>query len=765
MAHQGNPQHYYPIPRNSYYPHADAHDFNTTSKSVTNGFEAYKGTAHQNSRYLGTAYSNAPSNLQNHQTASNPAVMQTTVHSRTHPGGLKPSLSSKNTGNASVNALRPPKPQAPEPSVNHATLLLALAEQYFGLAYGPESKEANAASISEGDNYFKLISAGLGCLETVLAKCTVAPEQEALVRLRYASILYEETEDVMEAEEALSKSISVADRHKLYDLKYNMQHLMVRVLFERRSPAALTFLDSITKNVEIYQHVAWVYAFRFLGVSLHLELASESKKSLNAALSMLKHIISLSEKLGDVSILAIASIMRAWVCLKTSNSAENFEEAQTSLATARSLQTNPLMSKFHQLNILAAFVDLCCYLQHFDPVQAVEKTQIMQNALTLTSECKEWMVDGSFFIPLRKERMPSCRRQEGIVSITDEGSLRLHFNWMPKDDIYTVAYLLSGIAFAHKNGAEGQKAENMLQDGIKRESHNQRQSDAQPKSIASGARLQLWRQQLSAYMRLHLAFILCARSSWHLAEQHINLLHKVMDSWSSRPLVLDRMLQLLLATHYQGTGHLDEAVGLLEDLVTTRHESSGVLSHVSLDASRVSTLNLLSILHEPSHMDHQRASELLAQLSSDCSKHSNRQIQSAYHLLQSILPETSTMIKEKQFLQRALETAKACANYPLLTRILGLMFEKFFQGQVSEQAKKSARASHIMAKKVGDNLWICVTAGHVWRNSDSIGSIEEAELMESEAWEAARLLPSATQQGLNLVDAHTENEVDMREAG
>ena len=73
-------------------------------------------------------------------------------------------------------------------------------------------------------NYYKLIASGLGCLEVVLKVehmayvdiMTVAkdaqhfklqPQLEAVVRLKYATVLYEETENAMEAEEALSKGV------------------------------------------------------------------------------------------------------------------------------------------------------------------------------------------------------------------------------------------------------------------------------------------------------------------------------------------------------------------------------------------------------------------------------------------------------------------------------------------------------------------------------------------------------------------------------
>ena len=60
--------------------------------------------------------------------------------------------------------------------------------------------------------YQKLIATGLSCLETVLQSHRLLPRQEAKVRLRYASILYEDTESLMEAETALSRGIKLCDK-------------------------------------------------------------------------------------------------------------------------------------------------------------------------------------------------------------------------------------------------------------------------------------------------------------------------------------------------------------------------------------------------------------------------------------------------------------------------------------------------------------------------------------------------------------------------
>ena len=352
------------------------------------------------------------------------------------------------------------------PPVDYQLLLLSLAEEYFAAAYGYGSVADIAHRETETQSYYKLMATGLGCLEAVLKHFKMQPEREATVTLRYATILFEETENNREAEEALTKGIVLCDRHRFFDLKYNMQHLLARILFSKTPRAAFRFLDGISKDAEAYQHIAWVYAFRFLKVAMHLELSSH--QDLIAALNLFKNIISLSRTHGDKAVLAIGTTLEALTCLRVSNSAEYIEEAQRALAGVRSLQLDPAIGELHNLTVLVSFVDLCCQLQQFEPQQVMSKMQIMQNALKTVASSPSWTDDGCFGIPMAIARMPSSKSRTGIIRKRDDDSITLMFSWMPKEDIYNVGYLLGGASMANRNTVDGQKSEHMLEEGINR---------------------------------------------------------------------------------------------------------------------------------------------------------------------------------------------------------------------------------------------------------------------------------------------------------
>lgn len=113
-------------------------------------------------------------------------------------------------------------------SLDYQGLLLSLAEEYFDAAHSRESLDAVIRRETDMQTYYKLIATGLGCLEALLnvghpwiswgakrknpeansvQNWKLHPHREAVVRLRYATVLYEETNNSTQAEEALTKGV------------------------------------------------------------------------------------------------------------------------------------------------------------------------------------------------------------------------------------------------------------------------------------------------------------------------------------------------------------------------------------------------------------------------------------------------------------------------------------------------------------------------------------------------------------------------------
>lgn len=142
------------------------------------------------------------------------------------PKPQKPSQSRHPPGSSSNGSMQEPrnreqpkaqsksqaKDQAQSQPVDTPTLLIVLAEEYFAAAHKIGSSVARAMAEDLVDEYQKLIATGLGCLEATFKKIRLAPRLEAKVRLRYAGVLFEETENYMEAETALSQGIILCEQ-------------------------------------------------------------------------------------------------------------------------------------------------------------------------------------------------------------------------------------------------------------------------------------------------------------------------------------------------------------------------------------------------------------------------------------------------------------------------------------------------------------------------------------------------------------------------
>jgi hypothetical protein len=91
-------------------------------------------------------------------------------------------------------------------------LLVSLAEEYFQAAQELAPAAALSMTVADVEAYEGLIATGLGCLDTALKRIKLQPRMEANIRLRFAGVLFEETENSMEAETALSKGIALCER-------------------------------------------------------------------------------------------------------------------------------------------------------------------------------------------------------------------------------------------------------------------------------------------------------------------------------------------------------------------------------------------------------------------------------------------------------------------------------------------------------------------------------------------------------------------------
>lgn len=105
--------------------------------------------------------------------------------------------------------------------------MVGLAEEFISKARSAAPRIAANPQAEQIEEYQKFIGTGLACLEGVLQGGRLSPRQEARVRLRYAALLQEETDNVMEAETTLSKGITLCD--KVRSLTTRLQFLISNI--------------------------------------------------------------------------------------------------------------------------------------------------------------------------------------------------------------------------------------------------------------------------------------------------------------------------------------------------------------------------------------------------------------------------------------------------------------------------------------------------------------------------------------------------------
>lgn len=637
-----------------------------------------------------------------------------------------------------------PRPAAED--LDYCLLLLTLADEYL---------EASSSLVHDSPEYYKLVATSLGCLESVLNNFRLQPLKEAHLSLRYAQVLYEDTDNNDEIEKVLTKSIELCERNRFIDLKYTMQALLAQALYRSKPKAAVKDLQSMIEDAEAYRHVAWEYNFRFLSASLSLS-SSPSSHDFHNVTSQLEKICTVANHNGDYAIYAFASIMQALVALQAS-SPDAVILAQRSLANARQLQLNPDVAEQAQMQILMEFIDLDCSLQEANLQQIEQKMKSMQQVLYERMGDSSWHDDGTVYLPVSKRSLHGAALQEGGTIIERNGKPYLPFRWLPKTVVEAIGYLLSATSVSHKNASDGGKAEKYLVEGLKL---LRSQTSAQP------TRQSFPQRSLECCFLLDRAFLLCGKGDWTPVRSIIDEVFALSKGLADAlPTDIICTAKYLEGAMYQATGDLNTALRIFQSTTFALRQdnlepssarkagrpssSKGQQDTSVRRLSLLAAMNTILIIRSPSHPQHDLLQPLLASIEPLITSSPHKSIQASYSLILSTLAESSTTIlKTKQHLGNALSTAQASGNAQVTALTLILMSDKFFKGVVGDQAMKCAKAASHQARRSGDPLWLSVAQGMEAECLDIMGKTEEARKLGDAARKVTAELPEKVLRGL-----------------
>ncbi|KAK1088815.1 hypothetical protein LTR48_001179 [Friedmanniomyces endolithicus] len=627
------------------------------------------------------------------------------------------------------------------PTPDYQAVLLSLADEYVMAAH--QMSSALAASDFDKDHierYHQLFSTALGCLESVLKNFRqLDARKEARIRLRLASLLHEETENSEQAGELLSKGIALCERNRLTDLKYAMHHLLVRVLAKSSHKAAIKAVEKLVTEAEALKLGHWVYSFRFLRVSLGMQVLGPAETA-----AVLKHLSALkaaAEPQRHVTVQIVAATLDAVVHLK-SGAADAVELAQRAIAAAQ-MQCAP------QLRALLDCLDLACSLMQHKSTHIIEKMRPMQTSIDSTKYDNAWTQNASaFLVPIGNLFSGDIYADTaGILAATTKGELGLSFDWIRKGQLYALGYLLSGVASNYKHGGESQTDE-MLEGALRLA-----KLDAGDFPCALPATIQYanWQRSASVMARLQQAAVQCARSEWASASK---IILEVVEAAAEHELELDSFTHALLvyirAVIKHGDGDLDGAEALYASAPLVWDSKSKETSALR-DMQAVASLNRIHILQHVGRRE--EAEEMLALIESFAVTNLNLSITAGYYIVaMSAQGPQSPILKLKTELAPGIKAAKAASNTQQLCMIMSIMTNMFFTNIVGDQAIKAARASRTLARQCGSKLWQAVADSMYGQTLDLCGEPRDADVARVEGETMMRSLPGSLTKRFRFVD-------------
>ncbi|CCU77457.1 hypothetical protein BGHDH14_bgh05022 [Blumeria hordei DH14] len=647
-------------------------------------------------------------------------------------------------------------------------LLTSMAEEYFEAARLLAPCTARTMNDKHIEKSQKLVATGLGCLETALKRVMgLDPRDEACIRLRYAGVLFEETENYMEAETTLSKGIELCERNHYYDLKYAMHFLLAKCIAKSNLRASIKALDAQISEAETYKNISWVYAFRFLRATYSLTCGTFIEH--NAAVRNLKAIEVLAEKHGDRPIHLVASLMEVIAHLKIAGP-EASQNLKSAMASVWSHQTDP-SCYIAPLTGLAHILDLACSIREGDP-QVLNKLQSARLAIDASIRDKGWNSSDTITIPIKRTPNSShvvSTDTRMILGVGKDGVDMLMLTFFDQKETYCISCLLYGIILLQRSTNErllALKYLNQVLPLLEKEGKSflslkfnfiltRLLDDAKSSSSKSLPNAILpdllskrqWRGQVLCYTRIFLAFCHTLGAEWSEVKKCLEELRRIVDTFQI-PLAthLESLLFYLGGVFYQGSGDLDAALGVFQDsrfnLPTEKPSNISSIEQMEYDIAILARLNALSILQDPPRLDLIRNAFMIKMLEPLCIGHANQDIVNAFNLIMVTVKTEppKSMMEIKHHLSAALNGTKRTNNLQLLSITVTLMFSFFFVGVLGTQAENGAQAASRTAAKSGNPLWMSVTDGMLARCYELHGRVSEAEATTALALKSAEKL-------------------------
>ncbi|KAK9465189.1 cohesin loading factor [Lipomyces arxii] len=552
-------------------------------------------------------------------------------------------------------------------------IMFPAAREYFDKAHAKSTIMKTREDVLA---YFKLIATGIRCLEAVIGERT-QPYIECLAVLWYSETVFLETKQFELAEEALNKAISLAGRNNLYDVKFTMVHLLVKILATTNTRAAQKLVNTCLKEAEMTGLETWIYTFQYLRASLHF--------SCNEYSNVISNMKPLSSSRSN-EIRYMAQLASSLVHLRQNNPVQ----ANECLIEAAKYETEFTRAHVAQLVVMRALYEALAWQMLGNPVQAEEKVRALHACLDNqtqdgTSRWVNWQPDGTYYV---------------VLPPTDTGvpQIPLRFQWWSQSEVYVVSCLLSGMVCVHTSWNK-RKASKFFAEGIRvidNEMFGQSCNAAPSMTLQQASdRIEFFRTA-KFFIQFYACLEKFVRGDWS-AETFPGL---VEAAEVLPPVIIDvayPMIVYLGGMFFQARGQLRSALEAYSILRSTLNSTS--------ELSILATLGMISIYRGDTVGSFEQASILMSELEPIMVSCSSKKIQFAWTMIKA-LDTSQTGLEIQNMIAELLTAAREIGNSQFTTIVMYLGASVF-----SDKAKmeSSALGAFLNAKKCRDVLWCWVT--------------------------------------------------------
>ncbi|RMZ86206.1 hypothetical protein DV737_g318, partial [Chaetothyriales sp. CBS 132003] len=603
---------------------------------------------------------------------------------------------------------------------------------------------------------------GLGCIESVLTNFHLDPLREAQLSLRYAQVLFDETENHDDAERVLTKAIEICERNSFVDLKYSIQLLLSCVLFQSKPKAAVKDLQNLIEEAEVYKHAAWEYALRYQLVMFHL--SDSNSRDLQQAMHQLEKLGGNSLKNNDRAVAAFSTTVEAMLHLQ-SPCADAVTSAQRAIASARSLLMDPAVCHLVQLAFVLELIDLCCSIRQGNVEQNDEKRRVVHELFGKVGEDKSWLDHGSVLsLPVCTSSLRGVALQKGGLVSQVGGKAVLQFSWLDVEEAEMAGFLLSAVSKARKGSSDRAKVQGFIDEGVNRTrevvAHFGGKTSLAAREKLSKAGL------MECRLLIEQTFLQCSSGDWKSAWKSLEMSRKsaaeLVDA--KPPKSLTSIMQYLEGVIEQGRGNLEAALSCYEsadlDLGQFQRQAVGGGAgqqqtagpgrwnsdfEVGRNICILAAMNKLLLTNEPGHESYKQRASLLDRVQTAMKSCTDKNIMAAYTLVHQQVGERG-VVASKNSLVSALNAAKAVANTQITALVLTVMQQNFFRGVTDEHANKCVKAAVTNVQQWGNATWSYVAAGIEAESLEFRGNAEAARCMKEEMARRLQRVPSGVRQ-------------------